>query len=542
MVWKGFNDCVDEAYRQWLASTMVCCAPFARRRAAAVHEEEEDDGHQGQGPVRTEAVVEKKEMEVCYDQPRRTAPPRPAPRHQRSESASSALTAAWKARSRSLASRASSQGSLLMRRNTGTRSRRPTIGAPSDFRRMPNDHSRRTEGFRPLELSIYLPRNRLSPLPDFHSPSEEPADQASLALTSHPPRTASVASHTPSDFLITRKPIHHRSFDALSMPSAFHSDWVMQPLQPRPYLSTALSSHEVGGSARKQLPRLPPSARSYSHSEAVRHVSRKGSDTYRTLPARWSRADTLDRSDIETIPALDELPSTRSSFHMMDEFNDDGGLNSLQPRVSILERPHPLRAASSHSQLPTMPQPALVRLQASPARSSTPVQPNPALRKATPSRAHVSTWLIPIPSTSGEVSSEENDVLSEEVVEQQSSSILKRPLTRSSTLSTLCSHSTLEDSPSPVTATPQSTPGRPTPIRQRTFGCGELVTLNTSTSTLKPAEEILLESGDDAHRWSVHNDDNGRRISVVGPDPYCVSPEESPVAVTPSSPVVGVAF
>ncbi len=273
-------------------------------------------------------------MEVCYDQPRRTPPPRLAPRHQRSESGSSALTAKWKSRSRSLASRASSQGSVLLRRSTGARSRRPTIGAPSDFRRMPNDQSRRTEGFRPLELSIYLPRNRLSPLPDFGSP-DEPADQASPAWTSPLPRTTSMGSQALSDFRIARKPLHYRSFDALSTASAWNSDWVMQPLQPRPSLSTTQSSHELGYSARKQLPRPPPSARTYSHMEPIRHQSRRDSDGYRHMPARWSRADTLDRSDIETIPALDELPSTRSSFDMMAEFNDDFGRMFASTSCSI---------------------------------------------------------------------------------------------------------------------------------------------------------------------------------------------------------------
>ncbi len=54
MVWKGFSDCVDEVYRRWLASTMVCCAPYARRRAAADSEkveEEEEYRQQGRRPA-----------------------------------------------------------------------------------------------------------------------------------------------------------------------------------------------------------------------------------------------------------------------------------------------------------------------------------------------------------------------------------------------------------------------------------------------------------------------------------------------------------
>jgi hypothetical protein len=51
---------------------------------------------------------------------------------------------------------------------------RPRISAPTDFRRLdtplaPAAPRRRGRGFRPLELSIYLPSGRLSPLPDFTS-------------------------------------------------------------------------------------------------------------------------------------------------------------------------------------------------------------------------------------------------------------------------------------------------------------------------------------------------------------------------------------
>ena len=45
--------------------------------------------------------------------------------------------------------------------------RRPHIGAPTDFRRVTEPLPTRRRSFRPLELSIYQPSGRLSPLPDF---------------------------------------------------------------------------------------------------------------------------------------------------------------------------------------------------------------------------------------------------------------------------------------------------------------------------------------------------------------------------------------
>lgn len=76
-------------------------------------------------------------------------------------------------RSKSFASRASSRGSFSVRRKlnayNGPRRPRMEIGPPSDFRHLENAMpSRRNEGFRPLELSIYMPQNQLSPiLPHF---------------------------------------------------------------------------------------------------------------------------------------------------------------------------------------------------------------------------------------------------------------------------------------------------------------------------------------------------------------------------------------
>lgn len=108
-------------------------------------------------------------MEICHSQPHLVPPMKlvfygdlPSPGgHDQSRSS---LLPPWVQETKSLASRASQRASVLLTRKK-THSR-PVIGAPTDFRRV-EPLSRRRASFRPLELSIYLPGNRLSDLPEF---------------------------------------------------------------------------------------------------------------------------------------------------------------------------------------------------------------------------------------------------------------------------------------------------------------------------------------------------------------------------------------
>lgn len=110
-------------------------------------------------------------MEICQSQPHLVPPMKlvfygdlPSPGgHEQSRSSLSVLPP-WVQETRSLASRASQRASVLLTRKK-TQSR-PVIGAPTDFRRVEPIARRRS--FRPLELSIYLPGNRLSNLPEFN--------------------------------------------------------------------------------------------------------------------------------------------------------------------------------------------------------------------------------------------------------------------------------------------------------------------------------------------------------------------------------------
>jgi hypothetical protein len=190
-------------------------------------------------------------MRIEHHQPRLIPPPIPE-----SQERPSTRGREWVSRSKSFASRASSRGSFSVRRkvNAYNGPRRPRIGAPSDFRHLDNAAGampRRTEGFRPLELSIYMSQNRLSPLSlphclpdDLSFPSDDIKDL---------PRPPSAMTHTRSDsslsFRIARKP--------LRSDSRASSEWTAQ-FQPRP---DSLSANELLARLETDMPKPPPPAR-----------------------------------------------------------------------------------------------------------------------------------------------------------------------------------------------------------------------------------------------------------------------------------------
>jgi hypothetical protein len=192
-----------------------------------------------------------KPMRIEHHQPRLVPPPIPEQQERPSTRGQE-----WVSRTRSFASRASSRGSFSVRRklNAYNGPRRPrnqfVISGPTDFRHVENSMPRRKEMFRPLELSIYMPDNQLSPiLPHFGAndlsfPSDELNDLP------YPP---AVITHSRSDsalsFRIPRKPL--RSSSRAS------SEWTAQ-FKPRP---NSLSTQELLAALENELPKAPPPAR-----------------------------------------------------------------------------------------------------------------------------------------------------------------------------------------------------------------------------------------------------------------------------------------
>lgn len=146
----------------------------------------------------------------------------------------------WLSESRLRTSISVSRMSFTSRRSS---SRRPMIGAPSQFRRVQSGRIsplRRGPAFRPLQLSIYLPGNELPDLPVFW---EDGSDEV-MNLTLEKPaqalfkcRSDSMLLRQPSSsFSIPRKPVPSRtsSLDAsrFSMDSQMTLNWVGGPSKP----------------------------------------------------------------------------------------------------------------------------------------------------------------------------------------------------------------------------------------------------------------------------------------------------------------------
>jgi hypothetical protein len=181
-------------------------------------------------------------MRIEHEQPRLIPPPIPE-----ADERPSTRGREWVQRSKSFASRASSRGSLaaVRKRMTGYQEqRRPLkIGAPSDFRHVENGLSRRPGGgFRPLELSIYMPDNQLSPLPLFADVNKD---------LPFPPPVAYAHSRTDSGstFTIARKPV--------GSSSRASSEWAAG-FKPG---HGSLNTQELLAALEAEVPRAPPAAR-----------------------------------------------------------------------------------------------------------------------------------------------------------------------------------------------------------------------------------------------------------------------------------------
>ncbi|KAK3201306.1 hypothetical protein GRF29_185g518668 [Pseudopithomyces chartarum] len=246
-------------------------------------------------------------MNICYDQPKavelpRAEPtsPRPATTHSVSRHVSQ-----WVATSRDFASRASSRTSvhtLTRPRKSHSKIRRLSISGPTDFRHdsgydgaegmqsMLDDASepiRRRRSFRPLELSIYLPDGRLSPLPDFGYDEwgEMPQVPAEAFVRNRDSRTNSITlDPATSSYLVQRKPV-----GSGSRRSSVQST---QSVQSRP-LSVTLSS----------LPLLQQEHK--SQAESVRSITPSGLQRRGTLspPRMLSRLPSPSRARSNTAPS-----------------------------------------------------------------------------------------------------------------------------------------------------------------------------------------------------------------------------------------------
>ncbi|KAF8863178.1 hypothetical protein BDZ45DRAFT_670486 [Acephala macrosclerotiorum] len=232
---------LDDAYKA-LGETIHCCSPLLKEQA----------------PRRG---IEKP-MRIEFHQPRLVPPPIPQPQEHESRGRE------WVTRTKSFASRASSRGSFSVRRTlnayNGPRnrsrngSRRPRIGAPTEFRHVENSVPRRTERFRPLELSIYMPENQLSPILSHFGAIDDMSYPGDSKALPYPPATfAESRSDSTMSFRIPRKPVRSSSG------ASGTSEWTAH-YKPRP---ESLSTQELLAALENQLPKPLPPARLRSMTE-----------------------------------------------------------------------------------------------------------------------------------------------------------------------------------------------------------------------------------------------------------------------------------
>ena len=206
--------------------------------------------------------------------------------------------------------------------------RRPTISAPSDFRRVGTGHTspvRRTGAFRPLQLSIYEPGNRLSDLPQFCEDGAED-DTEEVEGLMRPPQALVKSRSDPTllrnastSFSIPRRPVGSRSLSADTLRFNMDSrsaqrDYEISPrsravshvsqftfgsMEGRPSIATTRSNQEFLDSLNGPLPPLPPlppaRVRSSSSPEPAFTIYRKASEQSLRLRAHLEERQSLER-------------------------------------------------------------------------------------------------------------------------------------------------------------------------------------------------------------------------------------------------------
>ena len=189
-----------------------------------------------------------KPMRIEHHQPRLVPSPIPEPQERPTTRGRE-----WVTRSKSFANRTSSRGSFAVRRQLNAYNgyqRRPHIGPPSNFRHLEHALPKQREIFRPLELSIYMPENQLSPiLPHFGNIDDVSYNPQEKELPYPPAAVMHTRSESALSHRIPRKP--------LRLSSRASSEWTGQIKTGR----ESYGASELLATLDSQLPQAPPPAR-----------------------------------------------------------------------------------------------------------------------------------------------------------------------------------------------------------------------------------------------------------------------------------------
>ncbi|KAH7128672.1 hypothetical protein B0J11DRAFT_276216 [Dendryphion nanum] len=426
----------------WLAINYGCCASSSRRDSL--------DGDEGRLALRANG---ESEMRICYDQPQAVPQPRAEPVQPRPSTSHSMSkhVSQWVTSSRDFATRASSRASLhtLTRPRRSYSKPRPSIGMPMDFRHCDGADSihgasmfdnvpmpvRRRRSFRPLELSIYLPDGRLSPLPDFDGEWDQ-LEVPERALVRQRDSWANSISSEPdtSTYLIQRKPVGSASRrSSVQSQTSVQSRPVSMTLSALPLFeeeegprsrpespslnrSNTFSSITSLASPSRLLSRLPSPSRSRSNTassrpgslrrtktdidEAIRElntiVEEKRADAYRSQTHSPTKATGLPPSPSHHVPAI--APSRR--MHVRTEtLSDIGSVFSVPLATKPVSSPAYSPALYSATSATSAPSPASSRFLSARLTLSPPTRPhiNPLTSNPiTPTTPSIHTPTTPI--------------------------------------------------------------------------------------------------------------------------------------------------
>ena len=248
-------------------------------------------------------------------------------------------------------SRASSRASLSRRPVV----RRPTIGAPSDFRKVEFFLGRIEEEFRPLELSIYLPGNELPSLPTFsHDDTDGHERLRHPAPTLTKARSESLLSRPSTSFTIARKPISSRALSFDGSRSSFDSRYGAagdangvfgtRSIYPRPSIATTQSTLDFLDTLDSRMPQLPSRSRLRSKSgpEPVYTLYRRASEQSLRLRTHLEERERIERRlpDCDTIVEEKQMgdrrfPNLSPISSHGDPTDNDHELPSPRPRAEL---------------------------------------------------------------------------------------------------------------------------------------------------------------------------------------------------------------
>lgn len=248
--------------------------------------------------------------------------------------------------------------------------RRPAIGAPSDFRRVERS-TERTGAFRPLELSIYRPGNELPSLPVFMEDPNE--DERGLEFPSQvltKARSDSMLSRPSMSFSIPRKPVasvgNFSNASRSSMDSRYTNDLNLalgtRSIQRRPSITTTQSTQDFLDTLDARLPQPQPRIRSKSGPEPVYTLYRRASEQSLRLRTHLEERENIERHlpECDTIleerqpgllrkfPDLSPISSHDDSADDFAQYTPSHRHNKSQPEISP---PVPLQSQVSLDKL-----------------------------------------------------------------------------------------------------------------------------------------------------------------------------------------------